>query len=174
MGADQSSRPALVDGVLHPVIVVSDMEAALRFYRDLLGLRVTSDDVHDPALMRRLTGYDNADVRAIILECPDRTEIELAEFRRPRGHSKVSRQFEDAGLYSVTFTVSDLEDVVGRLRQAGFHFTSASVVQHVLRDGAAVGVVYCIGPDGVLITLAEFPKGRKSPGVETNMRVPVR
>jgi catechol 2,3-dioxygenase-like lactoylglutathione lyase family enzyme len=156
------------------VIVVSDMEAALRFYRDLLGLRVTSDDVHDPALMRRLTGYDNADVRAIILECPDRTEIELAEFRRPRGHSKVSRQFEDAGLYSVTFTVSDLEDVVGRLREAGYHFTSASVVQHVLRDGAVVGVVYCIGPDGVLITLAELPKGRQSPGVETNMRVPVR
>jgi catechol 2,3-dioxygenase-like lactoylglutathione lyase family enzyme len=164
----------LVESVLHPVIVVSDMETALRFYRDLLGLRVISDDVHDPALMRRLTGYDNADVRAIILECPDRTEVELAEFRRPRGQSKVSRQFEDAGLYSVTFTVRDLEHVIGQLTEAGYHFTSPSVVQHVLRDGAVVGVVYCIGPDGVLITLAELPKGRRSAGVETNVRMPVR
>jgi hypothetical protein len=110
--------------------------------------------------MRQLTGYDNADVRATILECPDRTEIELAEFRRPRGQTKVSRQFEDAGLYSVTFTVRDLEDVVGRLTEAGYQFTSASVVQHVLRDGAVVGVVYCIGPDGVLITLAQLPEDR--------------
>jgi hypothetical protein len=60
----------------------------------------------------------------------------------------------------VTFTVRDLEDVVGRLREAGYHFTSASVVQHVLRDGAVVGVVYCIGPDGVLITLAQLPEDR--------------
>ena len=36
-----------VEALFHPVIAVSDMTEAVRFYRDLLGLRVTFDDDQD-------------------------------------------------------------------------------------------------------------------------------
>jgi catechol 2,3-dioxygenase-like lactoylglutathione lyase family enzyme len=150
--------------MLHPVIAVSDMEEALRFYRDLLGMRITSDAVNNPDLMFKLMGYENADIRAVVLGCSDGTEVELAEFRHPRGQTKVTRRFEDAGLFSVTFTVSNLDGVMDRLDSAGIHFTTHKAVRHVLEDGTVAKVAYCYGPDGVLITLLELPIGRRSVG----------
>jgi catechol 2,3-dioxygenase-like lactoylglutathione lyase family enzyme len=148
--------------MLHPVIAVSDMEQALSFYRDLLGMTIMSDAVNDPELMYKLMGYQNADVRAVVLGCADGTEVELAEFRHPRGQTRVTRRFEDAGLFSVTFMVSDLDGVMDRLDRAGTRFTSRKAVGHVLEDGAVVKVVYCFGPDGVLITLLERAISRHS------------
>ncbi|MHB8589707.1 MAG: VOC family protein [Candidatus Dormibacteraceae bacterium] len=144
------------------MIAVSDMEVALRFYRDLLGMNISSDAVNNPDLMFKLMGYQNADIRAVVLGCPDGTEVELAEFRRPRGQAKVTRRFEDAGLFSVTFTVTNLDGVIDRLHSAGIHFTTREAARHVLEDGAVAKVVYCYGPDGVLITLLELPMGRRS------------
>ena len=78
----------VVHGIYHPVISVSDMGAAVRFYRDILGLKVTFDDEHDPDAIGRLFGFDAPVVHSIVLECEDRSEFELVEFRRPRGRPR--------------------------------------------------------------------------------------
>ena len=79
-------------GVFHPTITVSDMEGALNFYRDVLGLRPTFDGLHEPAALSRLLGYAEPEVRAVIVQAPDGTEIELAEFRRPKGRPPTDRR----------------------------------------------------------------------------------
>jgi catechol 2,3-dioxygenase-like lactoylglutathione lyase family enzyme len=149
-----------ISGVFHPVIVVPDLDAALSFYRDLLGLRVTYAWEHDPATLARLTGYRDAAGRAATLAAPDGTEIELAEFRRPRGRPSVEKRWEDAGLSFVALTCSDLDDLVARLVSAGVPFVS-EVVEQLLDDGAIVKVVYCFAPEGTTITLVELPKNRQ-------------
>ena len=160
----KSTKPH-VTGVFHPVIVVSDMQNALGFYRDLLGLRITFDQIHDPEMAQQLTGYVRPDVRAVVLEAPDGTEIELAEFRRPRGRTRASYEWADAGINSVTFRVADLAGLVANLSEAGIRFMSEIVTQE-LDDGAKVKVVYCYGPDDVVITLGEMPVGRRTLGGE--------
>jgi catechol 2,3-dioxygenase-like lactoylglutathione lyase family enzyme len=149
-----------ITGFFHPVITVPDLDEALAFYRDLLGLVVTYTWEHDPGTLARLTGYDDPSARAATLACPDGTEIELVEFRRPRGLDHVEKQWHDAGLSFVTFTCFDLVGLVKRLKEAGVRFVG-DIVAHVLEDGAVVKVVYCYAPEGTTITLAELPAGRE-------------
>ncbi len=77
--------PGRVTGVFHAVIVVPDLDEALRFYRDLLGLTVTLRWQHDPAILSALTGYPEATGEAATLAAPDGTEIELAAFSQSAG-----------------------------------------------------------------------------------------
>ncbi len=149
-----------ITGVFHAVIAVPDLDAALLFYRDLLGLTVTLRWDHDVATLSRLTGYADPVASAATLAAPDGTEIELAEFRRPKGRPRVEKRWEDAGLSFITLTCDDLEVVVARLRSAGTPFVG-EIVDYVLEDGAVVRVVYCFAPEGTTITLIELPHGRE-------------
>jgi catechol 2,3-dioxygenase-like lactoylglutathione lyase family enzyme len=148
-----------VAGVFHPAISVSDMAEAVRYYRDLLGLRVTFDDDHDPAAISALFGYPDPQVHAVVVGCPDGTEIELVRFQRPEGRRKVDRQPADAGILSVNLRVTGLADIVRRLTAGGYP-PSSPVVPQTLPDGAIIQVQVCRAPDGVTIILVELPEGR--------------
>lgn len=139
--------------VLHPVITVSDMDEALGFYRDLLGLEMVVEHVHDPRLLEPMLGREDGDVRAVILRCTDGTELELAEFRRPRGRRAVEKLFQDAGITFVTLVVDDLDGMVARLKAHG-HETTGPISVHPFPS--PVRVAYLYGPDGTGLTLAEF------------------
>jgi lactoylglutathione lyase len=152
-----------VEGFFHATVTVADMEASLRFYRDLLGLEVTHAWEHDRDTLRSLTGYEDPDGHAAILGCPDGTEIELVELRRPRGLERVAKRWHDAGLSFAAFRVSDIGALMERLRAAGVPFNS-DVVHHRLEDGSIVKVVYCFAPEGTTITLVELPPGRRTLG----------
>ena len=149
-----------VTGIFHAVIAVPDLDEALRFYRDLLGLEVTLRWDHDPATLSRLTGYAEPVASAATLAAPDGSEIELAEFRRPEGRPTVEKRWEDAGLSFITLTCDDLEATVARLRHAGTRFVG-DIVDYALQDGAIVRVVYCFAPEGTTITLIELPRDRE-------------
>jgi catechol 2,3-dioxygenase-like lactoylglutathione lyase family enzyme len=141
------------------------MESALGFYRDLLGLQVAVDHVHDPSLLASLLGVDDADVRSVILRCADGTELELAEFRHPRGRATADKRVEDAGITFVTLMFEDLDEIVETLRLHDCPIAGEIMVHPF---PAPVRVAYCKGPDGVNLTLAQFV-----PANDTNQRLNV-
>ena len=149
----------IVHGVFHPAINVSDMAEAVRYYRDLLGLTVTFDDDHDPVAIAALFGYTDPMVHAVVVGCPDGSELELVRFERPQGKTRVEREVKDAGILSVNLRVTELEDVVARLTAGGYPPLS-EVVPQVLPDGGVIKVQVCPAPDGVTIILVELPAGR--------------
>lgn len=150
-----------VEGFFHAVVTVADMETSLAFYRDLLGMRVSYAWEHDPGTLRALTGYPDPQAAAAVLECPDGTEIELVEFRRPLGLERVEKRWHDAGLSFAAFKVTGIEGLVDRLLRAGVRF-NGDVVHQRLDDGAVVKVVYCFAPEGTSITLVELPPARQT------------
>lgn len=149
-----------VNALFHPVVAVSDMVEAVRFYRDLLGLRVSFDDYHDPAAISPLFGFPDPVVHAVVVSCPDGSEIELVEFERPRG-TPTLRDPGDPGLMAVNLLVTDIEAVVERLRGGGYEPTSP-VVHQTLPDGGTLKVIACRAPDDVAVLLVELPPGRTS------------
>jgi lactoylglutathione lyase len=161
--SDAPGRAGRVEGFFHATVTVADMEASLRFYRDLLGLEVSHAWEHDRDTLRSLTGYEDPAGKAAILGCPEGTEIELVEFHRPRGLDHVEKRWEDAGLSFAAFRVSDIGAVVDRLRAAGIRF-NGDVIDHRQEDGSIVKVVYCFAPEGTTITLVELPPGRRTLG----------
>ena len=157
-----------VEALFHPVIAVSDMAEAVRFYRDLLGLTVTFDDDHDPTAIAALFGLTDPAVHAVVVSCPDGSEIELVQFK-DRGPA-VKRSPGDPGLMAVNLRVTDAEAIVARLREGGYA-PSSPIVPQTLPDGGVIKVIVCRAPDGVSILLVELPLGRASlaaagPGTE--------
>lgn len=166
MNRDVSSQApdgGTIEGIFHPVISVRLMDDALAFYRDVLGLRVTFDDLHDPAAIARLFGLVEPIVRSVIVECDDGSEIELVEFQRPRGRAVADRRMPDAGLAALNLRVAGMAAIAERIQAAGFAMTS-EIVEQTLPDGAILKAAVCLGPDGVTIILVEPPAGRRSLG----------
>lgn len=151
---------ALVKSLFHPVVAVSSMSEALRFYRDLLGLTVTFDDYHDPAAIEALFGYREPVVHAVVVGMPDGSEIELVEFEQPRG-TLARRRAGDPGLMAVNLLVEGIDVFVARLTSAGYPPTS-EIVPQTLPDGGTIRVAVCRAPDEVTIILVELPPGRSS------------
>jgi catechol 2,3-dioxygenase-like lactoylglutathione lyase family enzyme len=148
-----------VEALFHPVIAVSEMAEAVRFYRDFLGLTVTFDDDHDPGAISALFGLTDPAVHAVVVSCPDGSEIELVRFE---GHGPaVKRSPGDPGLMAVNLRVTDVEAIVARLREGGYE-PSSPIVPQTLPDGGVIKVVVCRAPDGVSILLVELPPGRAS------------
>ena len=161
-----------VAALFHPVIAVSDMAEAVRFYRDLLGLRVTFDDYHDPAAISRLFDIAEPVVHAVVVSCPDGSEIELVEFERPR-RPLASRVAGQPGVMAVNLLVTGIDPIVERLTAAGYAPTSP-IVPQTLPDGGGIRVVVCRAPDDVAIILVELPPGRTSlaaPAAEATAKV---
>lgn len=149
-----------VTALFHPVIAVSDMAEAVRFYRDLLGLRVTFDDHHDPAAIAMLFDLERPDVHAVVVSCPDGSEIELVHLATEDRAVARRRPF-DPGVMAVNLLVRDVDAILARLEAAGYPAASP-VVPQTLPDGATIRVVVCRAPDDVAILLVELPPGRSS------------
>lgn len=149
-----------VAALFHPVIAVSDMREAVHFYRDLLGLRVTFDDYHDPSAISGLFGMNDPIVHAVVVSCPDGSEIELVEFEQPR-RPKAIRAPGDPGVMAVNLLVHEMDAIVDRLRAGGYEPTSP-VVPQTMPDGGSINVIVCRAPDDVAILLVELPAGRTS------------
>ena len=68
-----------VKTVRHAGITVTNMEKALAFYRDLLGLKVVLDVELEGAFFHRITAHPGPR-RVVMLEAPDGNRVELFQF----------------------------------------------------------------------------------------------
>jgi catechol 2,3-dioxygenase-like lactoylglutathione lyase family enzyme len=159
----ESRTRQLVDGIFHPVLVVSTMDEALRFFVSVLGMRVTFDAPHDPTSLSRLLQISPApNVRAVIVECPDGTELEIVEYLdEVSRRTSVFHDPRDPGVRQLSMRVHDLDLVVEAVENAGYTFTSP-IVEQPLPDGHIVRLAVCIGPSDVYIALVDL---RDRPGL---------
>lgn len=140
--------------ILHPCITIPEMEEALVFFRDLLGFEVAERGAHDPKQLGPLLDLADPDVPVAIVTCPDGTEIELLEFRRPRGERVVTSRFQDVGISVVTVIVDEVDAMAERLAEHGYPPKGAIVpFAGQERDLRAVHV---LGPGGIPLTLGQW------------------
>jgi catechol 2,3-dioxygenase-like lactoylglutathione lyase family enzyme len=138
--------------VRHAGIVVEDLDRALRFYRDLLGLRVVRTMEESGAYLDRMLGLTDARVTTVKLAADDGPmQVELLRFT-----SHVDGDVSKPPLYAVgpshvAFTVGDLDRAYKELSEAGVPFNAPPQLSP---DGYAK-VTYCYDPDGTAVELVE-------------------
>ena len=159
---------ALVTGVDTPAMTVSDMERALAFYRDLLGMEVVevkgADSAWSPEEQARwhayhevVCGIPGAKIQAVFLRAPDGTHVELVEYKQPKAEPGPRRPISEPGVAIVPFACKDSPAVVARLREAGVEVI-ADPVRYVL-DGVTSYTTYLYDPDGNALCLFEIVDG---------------
>lgn len=125
----------------HIAIVVRDLDAALRFYRDALGLDVIErEDVAEEQVEVASLAIGDASVELVQPAAPGSG---VARFLEKRGE----------GLHHVCLNVDDIEVAMDQLREAGAELTTET--PRVRGDGRRYVFVHPESAHGVLVELYE-------------------
>lgn len=148
----------MLGAMAHTGITVRDMDRALRFYRDLLGLKVLGDITFSGAEVDALTQVAGARLRAVYLRSEkDRNgpPLELLQFIEPQGDTGTPyARLTNPGITEVAFWVTDIEQTYHTLRAQGVEFYSAPQL-FVLEGYGKVKAVYFRDPDGTTLELLQ-------------------
>ncbi|WP_102418875.1 VOC family protein [Mycobacterium sp. 4858] len=144
----------MITGVAHTGVCVPDCEAAVAFYRDVLGLRVLSppyvmtgnairDDmgelVADPSMKAAIVGFDDDGDRV----------LEVIEYLGEDGRAG-GRALTDHGLSHVGLICADLDATRAELERRGVRFLVNGIA-----EVAGVRTTWFADPWGVVFILVE-------------------
>src|SRR5258706_2285543 len=127
----QHAGDRLFLGIDHTAIVVSDTDASLRFYRDLLGLRVAGESENYGTEQEHLNNVFGARLRITALPAATGPGIEFLEYLAPRDGRPypADEKSNDIIHWQTTFAGTDSAQTAGALRKAGNAMISTGVVE---------------------------------------------
>ena len=153
--AAQNTTPSDVTGVGNFSHIVRDMDRAVAFYRNVLGLEVTTNVPFspNPAIMR-LGNTIGAQSRMVALRVPGSDlGVELIEYkdieRKPQ-----SPRFVDPGAANIALRVRDIAPILAKLAGSGAKIITQGDVPATI-GGARY--VFLQDPDGFVVELAQVP-----------------
>ena len=140
----------------HVGITVSDLDRALGFYRDLLGLRVIAETTVAEPEVAELLGLDSVQLRIADLDSGDGRTVELLQYLQPKGR-RIAYESSDSATAHVAFTVDDLAAVHERLTSTGATIVSRRPITISEPGGAFDGAIclYVRDPDGLILELVQ-------------------
>jgi catechol 2,3-dioxygenase-like lactoylglutathione lyase family enzyme len=145
-----------VQGIDHAGITVASVEAALRFYRDLLGLRVIDEGQDEGPELDAIVGLSGVRMRYAELDLGGGQMLEVIQYLVPEGASLAQRPC-DPGAAHLALRVDDVDALCERLAAAGV--TIAGRPATITAPGAWHGArcVYVDDPDGRTVELIQRP-----------------
>ena len=149
---------ATVTGIFHGGVTVSDMDRALRFYRDGLGLAVEFDRILDGPYLPVVLALDFEAIRAVYLRIPGDQFIELLEYRGIERLPAASRPC-DYGAGHLCLYVEGIDEIVARLKDLGFRARSDDVVDITEGPNEGARSIYMLDPDGYRVELFQRRPG---------------
>ena len=151
----QSDRLFL--GIDHTAIVVGDTDASLKFYRDLLGMRVAGESENYGTEQEHLSNVFGAHLRITALRAPEGPGIELLEYLAPRdGRPLPSDEHANDLVHRETVVVApSVEKLASKSREAHIPFVSSAVVTNPTAELGTKKAFVVRDPDGHAVEIEE-------------------
>lgn len=114
----QQSTNQLFLGIDHTAIVVANTEASLKFYRDLLGLKVAGESMNDGTEQEHLNNVQGARLHITGLKALAGPRIEFLEYLAPKDGRSLpgNARTNDLLHWQTTLVVKDIAAIAQRLR----------------------------------------------------------
>ncbi len=151
----------MISRIMHVNIVVSDVERAIAFYRDVLGAKVIKgvriDSQGDQEIGEALGFGGAASWSHYMLRFGDdrnATWINLLQWHSPPSTGKPHERLNNVGIARIAFAVEDVDQAYLSLRAKGVEFISPPAYVDVGPLGAA-RVCLFRHPDGTFLELAQ-------------------
>lgn len=143
----------------HVGIVVSDLDASIKFYEALTGTTIANKDVVGGPRMSAVQGLDKVIIRYANVHLQN-LNIDLLQYDEPTP-KKSDYATNDIGAMHLCFEVDDLQSVYQRMRDAGIEFEGEPMTfkeEDMLKSGIGTQVAYFDDPDGTHLEIIA-PKG---------------
>lgn len=134
------------------LLVVDDLPAMIAFFTEL-GMELEGQATVEGETVDRIVGLEGVRSEIAMMRAPDgHGRIELDKFHTPPAirAEPVDAPVNTLGLRRIMFAVTDIDDVVGRLRKHG-----AELMGEVIQFGDTYRLCYLRGPEGIVVGLAE-------------------
>lgn len=153
----QTPTDRLFLGIDHTAIVVSNTEKSLKFYRDVLGLRVVGASQNSGPEQEHLNNVSGARLRITSLRASTGPGIEFLEYLSPRnGRPRpADTHANDLWYWQTRLTTSEAAEAVKRLHARKSPFVSPHIIT---LPNATLGFTQGIptrDPDGLVMQLIE-------------------
>ena len=140
----------MITGMDHAGVVVLDLERAIQFYTDALGLKLRGTFEAEGAATSEVVGYEAARLKGAQLETPDGQVVELLEYIIPPAAQRPSEERSLQGASHLGFTVDDIQRAYETLISRGGRKLNPPV-----QASLEVKVCYLQDPEGNWIELVE-------------------
>ena len=149
-----SSTPGTPDVSIsfeHVGVVVNDLETVAQFFAALGFDRGEPFEVGGP-WVDRINGVESTRVTGMFVTAPDGSgAMELIEFHEPtRVQDPVNLPANAHGFRHIAYRVSDMDEMVARVRSAGYE-----LVGEVVNYEDVFLLAYVRGPEGLIVELAQ-------------------
>jgi len=153
----QRKTDALFLGIDHTAIVVADTEASLRFYRDVLGLRVAGESENYGTEQERLNNVFGARLRVTGLRAASGPGIEFLEYLVPRDGRPypADERANDLVHWQTRVVTASARDAEERLRAVREPFVSAEEVDLPHTTVGFDRAIVVRDPDGHVVQVAQ-------------------
>ena len=153
-------------GIDHTAIVVADTDAALRLYRDVLGLRVAGESENRGVEQEHLNNVRGAHLRITTLRPPSGPGIELLEYLAPRDGRPAPRdeRANDLANWQTRVTVADPQRAVATLHATHARIVSDGVVALSDDPLGATRAAVVRDRDGHDLEIADAPRSARRAG----------
>ena len=151
----QDDAPSDITGVGNFSHIVRDMDRAVAFYRDVVGLEVTANVPFspNPAIMR-LGNTPGAQSRMMALRVPGSDiGIELIEYKDIDRKTQ-SPRFVDPGAANIALRVRDIAPILAKVPRSGAKIITQGDVPATIGDAK---YVFLQDPDGFVVELVQTP-----------------
>jgi catechol 2,3-dioxygenase-like lactoylglutathione lyase family enzyme len=145
-----------VCGIDHAGITVASLKEALRFYRDLLGLRVTDEGEDSGPELDAITGLSGVRIRYAELDLGAGQVLEVIEFHPPEGR-RLAQDPRDPGAGHLALRVDDVDALYARLVAAGVTVPGQPTTITAPGPWNGARCVYVEDPDGRTVELVQRP-----------------
>jgi catechol 2,3-dioxygenase-like lactoylglutathione lyase family enzyme len=153
-------------GIEHVGLTVPDLDAAQRFFVDVLGCEFVFADgpfPRDPDFCReRLNVHPDATFRYAFLRCGNGPNLEVFQYSAP-DQALTAPKNSDVGGHHLCLYVDDIDAAVEHLRAHGVRVLGE--INHIDSGPAANSRwVYFLAPWGLQLELVSYPGGKGPPG----------
>ena len=140
----------MITGMHHSGVVVLDLDRAVKFYSDAVGLKLRGIFEFADASTAQVVGYQDVKLKTAEMETPDGQMIEFLQYVYPLAPRRPSQERSLQGASHLAFKVEDIDKALEAMIGRG-----GIKLNPPVEESAGVKVCYLQDPEGNWVELVE-------------------
>lgn len=145
----------MLKAFFHTGFVVQDLEKAVDFYANVLGMRVAGRMERQGGFANRLLAFPDAHIKGAFMDTGEGHQLELLQYINPAsGSGGINRN--DLGAAHLAFFVEDIDQFYNDTKQRGMRFNNPPASLNDCQGRLSRKALYAQDPDGNWLEFVEI------------------